>query len=101
MIKKVVKPVEKTYPVTYDELEQLFFAISQGVSFPLLCFIKQRFIAMLILAYSSFIRFEELQFLKIEDVSMIDEKFSIRVFKGKDIQGEKIRGNTVVIAKGF
>ena len=34
--KKDVKPVVKAYSVNYNELEQLFFAVSQGVSFPLL-----------------------------------------------------------------
>ena len=81
--KKILKPVQKAYPVNYDELQQLFFAISQGVSFPFLSFVKQRFIAILILAFSSFARFEELQFLQVANISMIDSDFSIEFLKGK------------------
>ena len=69
--KKDFKPVVKAYPLNYTELEQLFFAVSQGISFPFLSFIKQRFIALLIVAYSSFARFEELQFLKIDNISLV------------------------------
>ena len=81
--KKLLKPVQKAYPVNYDELQQLFFSISGGISFPLLSFIKQRFIALLILAFSSFARFEETQFLKVANIVMVDSDFSIQFEKGK------------------
>ena len=74
---KIHKPVNQTYPISYNELPVLFFSVSKGKSFHCLSFIFQKFLAMLILAFSSFTHFEEIQFLKLENVLMIDSDFSI------------------------
>ena len=81
--KKLKNPVCKAYPVNYNELEQLFFSVSQGVEFSSLSFIKQRFIAVLLLAYSSFSRFEEIQNLRVCDLNMVSQDFSVHFKKGK------------------
>ena len=81
--KKLKNPVRKAYPINYNELEQLFFSVSQGVEYSSLSFIKQRFIAVLILAFSSFSRFEELQNLRVCDLNMVAQDFSVCFRKGK------------------
>ena len=99
--KKDFKPVVKAYPLNYTELEQLFFAVSQGISFPKLSFIKQRFIALLIVAYSSFARFEELQFLKIENISLIGNDFSVEFHKGKSYKERRLGVIPCITEKDF
>ena len=46
-------------------------------------FIKQRFTCMLILSFSSFTRFEEIQFLLVGQLHLVDQDFSIQFKKGK------------------
>ena len=75
--------MKKAYPISYLELEQLFVSICKGQKCQNLSFIKQRFISMLILAFSSFTRFEEIHFLKIEQIVLIDSDFSVHFLKGK------------------
>ena len=57
--KKQFNPVKKAYPISYTELMQLFYSVCQGRKFTDLSFIKQQFICMLILSFSSFTRFEK------------------------------------------
>ena len=45
-------------------------------------FIKQRFIAMLILSYSSFTHFEEIQGLLVEQLVLINDDYSVHFKKG-------------------
>ena len=99
--KRNFKPVVKAYPLNYTELEQLFYAVSQGNSFQKLNFVKQRFISLLILAYSSFARFEELQFLKIEDISLIGNDFSVKFYKGKTYKERRLGVVPCVLEKDF
>ena len=57
--KKKFKPPVKAYPLSYSELEQLFFGVCMGGNFNDQPFVKMRFICMLILSYSSFTRFKK------------------------------------------
>ena len=41
--KKVLKPVKKAYPISYDELQQLFINISKGKRFHCLIFYYKTF----------------------------------------------------------
>ena len=81
--KKKIKPIVKAYPLSYFELEQLFFGVSLGGNFIDQPFIKKRFICMLILSYSSFTRFEEIQGLLVGQLHLVDNDFSVQFFKGK------------------
>ena len=81
--KKKYKPVRKAYPLSYTELEQLFFGVCQGGNFTDQPFIKQRFICMLILSFSSFTRFEEIQGLLVGQIILVDQDFSVQFHKGK------------------
>ena len=54
--KKHFKPPVKAYPLSYSELEQLFFGVCGGGNFIDQPFVKMPFICMLILSYSSFTR---------------------------------------------
>ena len=49
--KEKFKPIVKAYPLSYSELEQLFFGVCLGGNF-IKPFIKMRFICMLILSYT-------------------------------------------------
>ena len=64
--KNILNPPVKAYPLSYLELEQLFIGVCRGGMFINQPFVKQRFIAMLILSYSVFTRFEEIQGLLVE-----------------------------------
>ena len=75
--KKKFKLVKKAYPISYMELEQLFFGVCKGGKFADLYFVKQRFMCVLILSFSSFTRFEEIQYLLVDQVFMVDQDFSI------------------------
>ena len=79
----LLNPVRKAYPISYLDFERLFVSICKGQKFQNLSFIKQHFISMLMLAFSSFTRFEEIQFLKIEQIVLIDSDFTLNFFKGK------------------
>ena len=81
--KKKYNPVRKVYPLSYTELEQLFFGVCQGGNFTDQPFIKQRFICMLILSFSSFTRFEEIQGLLVGQIILVDQDFSVQFHKGK------------------
>ena len=70
--KKKFNPVKKAYPISYTELEQLFYGVCQGRKFADLSFDKQHFICMLILSFSSFTRFEEIQLLLVGQLFMVD-----------------------------
>ena len=41
---------------------------------------------MLILSFSSFTRFEEIQFLLVGQIYMVDQDFSVQFYKGKTYQ---------------
>ena len=64
--KNILNLPVKAYPLSYLELEQLFIGVCGGGMFINQPFVKQRFIAMIILSYSSFTRFEEIQGLLVE-----------------------------------
>ena len=81
--KNLYNPVQKAYPISYSELEQLFYSVCNGQKFCKTSFIKQRFICMLMLAFGSFTRFEEIQFLLVEQIVLIDQDFSVQFRKGK------------------
>ena len=81
--KIIHNPPIKAYPLSYLELEQLFIGVCGNRNFINLTFVKQRFIAMLILSYSSFTRFEEIQGLLVEQVFLINDDFSVHFLKGK------------------
>ena len=51
-----------------------------------LTFLDQRFIAFIVVMYSSFARYEEMRELKINDVYLIGHDFSVTFFKGKSYQ---------------
>ena len=81
--KRIHNPATKAYPLTYLELEQLFSGICGNKDFSSLTFAKQRFIAMLIISYSSFCRFEEIQTLLVDQVYLVNADFSVHFRKGK------------------
>lgn len=81
--KRIHNPATKAYPLTYLELEQLFSGVCGSRDFTDLTFAKQRFIAMLIISYSSFCRFEEIQTLLVEQVFLVNVDFSVHFKKGK------------------
>ena len=81
--KRIHNPATKAYPLTYIELQQLFSGICGNKDFSNLTFSKQRFIAMLILSYSSFTRFEEIQPLLVDQVYLVNADFSVNFRKGK------------------
>ena len=81
--KKKFKPIVKAYPLSYSELEQLFFGVCMGGNFIDQPFVKMRFICMLILSYSSFTRFEEIQGLLVGQLTLVDNDFSVQFYKGK------------------
>ena len=75
--KRIHNPPIKAYPLSYLELEQLFIGVCGNRDFINLTFVKQRFIAMIILSYSSFCRFEEIQNLLVEQVFLVNDDFSV------------------------
>ena len=81
--KNILNPPIKAYPLSYLELEQLFIGVCGKGIFINQPFVKQRFIAMLILSYSSFTRFEEIQGLLLEQFFLINDDFSVHFKKGK------------------
>ena len=70
-------PAKKAYPLNYTELQQLFAGVCGDKVFSTLPFSKQRFIAILIISYSSFTRFEEIKPLLVDQVQLVGADFSI------------------------
>ena len=65
----------KTYPITFDELQKIFTFVVGDSDLESLPFVELRFIAFLLTSYSSFRMYEEISYLKIEDVFREDEAF--------------------------
>merc|ERR1712105_175917 len=76
----------KAYPISYDELQQIFNFVVGDSEFESLPFVELRFITYLITSYSSFARYEELAALKTEDVYREEEGFVLNFKKGKSYQ---------------
>ena len=76
----------KTYPISYDELQKKFTFVVGDSDLESLPFVELRFIAFLLTSYSSFERYEEISNLKIEDVFHEDEGFVLSFKKGKSYQ---------------
>ena len=76
----------KAYPISYDELQQIFNFVVGDSELESLPFVDLRFITYLITSYSSFARYEELAELKTEDVYREDEGFVLNFKKGKSYQ---------------
>jgi hypothetical protein len=76
----------KTYPISYDELQKKITFVVGDSDLESLPFVELRFIAFLLTSYSSFGRYEEISNLKIEDVYHEDEGFVLSFKKGKSYQ---------------
>ena len=81
--KRLFNPVQKAYPLNYTELQQLFAGVCGNKVFSTLPFAKQRFIAILIMSFSSCTRFEEIKPLLVGQVNLVGADFSINFKKGK------------------
>lgn len=87
------KPVCKKDPVTSDILVSLCDIFSDSNDL-----LVVRDLAMSLLAFSGFLRFNELSNLCCNDVSIFDEYFSLKIRKSKTDQYRF--GNDIVISKG-
>ena len=84
--RKFKKIPKKAYPISYDELQQIFDFVIGDSDIESLPFVELRFITYLITSYSSFARYEELAALKVEDVYREDDGFVLNFKKGKAYQ---------------
>ena len=73
--RKFKKIPKKAYPISYNELQQIFDFIVGDSDLESLPFVELRFITYLLTSYSSFARYEELAELKTEDVYREEEGF--------------------------
>ena len=69
--------VKKVYAINYTEIESAIKSICNGILYENLTLLDQRFIAFIIIMYSSFARYEEVRELKINDVYLIGHDFSL------------------------
>ena len=84
--RKFKKIPKKAYPISYDELQQIFNFVIGDSDIESLPFVELRFITYLLTSYSSFARYEELAALKTEDVFREDDGFVLNFKKGKSYQ---------------
>ena len=81
--RKFKKIPKKAYPISYNELQQIFNFIVGDSDLESLPSVELRFIMYLLTSYSSFGRYEEIAELKTEDVFGEEESFIIFFKKGK------------------
>ena len=84
--RKFKKIPKKAYPISYNEMHQIFNFIVGDSDLESLPFVELRFITYLLTSYSSFARYEELAELKTEDVFREEEGFVLNFKKGKSYQ---------------
>ena len=84
--RKFKKIPKKAYPISYNELQQIFSFIVGDSDLESLPFVELRFIAFLVSSNSSFGRYEEIAELKTEDVFREEEGFILNFKKGKSYQ---------------
>ena len=75
--------VKKAYAINYSEIESVIKCVCNGVLYENLTFLDQRFISFIVVMYSSFAGYEEVRELKISDVYLISQDFSVTFFNGK------------------
>lgn len=88
------KPVQKKEPISSDSIKQLCDMYSYSTDVLIL-----RDLCMILVAYSGFLRFDELIHLKCNDIVFHDDYFTIEIRKSKTDQYRL--GNQIVISKGF
>ena len=87
------KPVRKKEPITVDHLHVLCDTYKDSTDLVVI-----RDLAMILLAFAAFLRFDELSNLHCNDISFYDDHFSIHINKSKTDQYRL--GSDIVIAKG-
>lgn len=87
------KPVQKKDPITTDMLITLCTKYEDSRDI-----LVVRDLCMILVAFSAFLRYDELSNLRCNDIIMHDEYFSISIKKSKTDQYR--HGNVVVVAKG-
>lgn len=86
------KPTSKKDPVTPDIIKDLFLMYSDSVDIAVL-----RDLSMIVLAYSGFLRYDELSNIRCNDLTFHDSYVNIHIRKSKTDQFRD--GNDIVIAR--